>query len=291
MPRKTQKKSKKKELYCAPNRNQKGITCYSKEDLVFLTQAYNRTRPNEKQIGTAGKSKAQLWRALNSKLRNECEKEWCWLEQKFVPAPYAKVMLEETFRPEMPKDWKRNPYKWLTTSDIRKVMKQYEKKYPSFVFIGPVPVDCPSAITCPLSNFNVSRLVKKYNKTKLGVVFNLDAHNKPGSHWVALFADFHEPLIIYFDSVGLPPPKPIHRFIKKLQQSIKDYWENEKDRKRDVPILVNRTRFQFGMSECGVFCMYFLIDHLQGKGIKDMKRAKMTDKKVNKFRKKYYRPD
>ena len=25
------------------------------------------------------------------------------------------------------------------------------------------------------------------NKTKIGIIFNLDKHNKPGSHWVAMF--------------------------------------------------------------------------------------------------------
>jgi hypothetical protein len=281
---------KKDKLFCAPDRDGSGGTCYSKEDLLLLISLYNRKRPSKKQITVADKSKKQLWNALNNRLKDECSKEWCWLEQNFVPAPYASVLRKETFRPERPPEWKRNPYTWLTTIDIRDVMKQYELKYPSFVFMGPVPVDCPSSITCSLSNLNVTKLVKKFNKTKLGVIFNLDPHDKPGSHWVGMYADFQEPIITYFDSVGLPPPKQIRNFMNKLKKGIQQYWLKEKKKKRDVPIMVNRTRFQFGTSECGVFSMFFIIDHLRGKGIKVMKKKKVTDRKMNQLRKIYFRP-
>ncbi len=107
----------------------------------------------------------------------------------------------------MPQEWKDNPFEWLSTTDIKNVMKQYEKKYPSFLFMGPVPVDCPSAITCSLSGLDVEILINQLGKTKLGIIFNLDKHDEPGSHWVATFFDFKKCRILYFDSVGMPPPK------------------------------------------------------------------------------------
>ena len=35
----------------------------------------------------------------------------------------------------------KNPYAWLNSDDIIKVMNQYEKKYKNFKFIGPSPID------------------------------------------------------------------------------------------------------------------------------------------------------
>jgi hypothetical protein len=288
---KSKSKSKDKELFCSPDRDDSDGTCYTRDDLVFLSQAYNRSRPHDKHINVSDKSKMEIWKSLQERLKSECSKEWCWLEQNFVPAPYAKVMMNETFRPKMPREWKRNPYQWLTTPEISRVMKQYEKKYTSFLFIGPQPVDCPSKITCALSNLNVSLLINKLGKTKLGVIYNLDPHDKPGSHWVAMFADFLEPNVIYFDSVGIGPPNLIRRFMEKLKKSIEEYWLKEKKQKKNVPILVNRTRFQFGSSECGIFSMYFIIDQLGGNTLKELKDKKPTDKKMNQLRKKFYRPD
>jgi len=287
-PKTSKPRKGKKELFCAPDREGDGLTCYSREDLLFLAEAYNRKRPNSKHI-PLHLSKKDLWMSLQKRLSNECNTEWCWLEQDFVPAPYARKMLNETFRPEKPKEWNQNPFEWLTTVDIRKVMKQYEKKYPSFLFIGPVPVDCPTGITCALSGLDVNILVNRLGKTKLGVIFNLDPHNKPGSHWVAVYSDFLKGDIYYFDSVGIAPPKPIRRFLEKLKEGIERYHLTEFEQKKKVDILVNKTRFQYGSSECGVFGMYFIISNLEDRGVRTFKKKHVNDKRMNELRDVYFR--
>lgn len=288
-PRKPKKPRKlNKKLFCAPDRESDGITCYSREDLLFLVDAYNKKRPSSKHI-PLNLPKKKLWISLRDRLRKECSTEWCWLEQDFVPAPYAHKMLNETFRPEKPKEWDKNPFEWLTTVDIRKVMKQYEKKYTSFLFIGPVPVDCPSGITCALSGLDVKILIQRLGKTKLGVIFNLDPHNKPGSHWVAIYSDFITGDIYYFDSVGMNPPNPIRRFLEKLKDNIEKYQELEFGQVKKTNILINKTRFQYGSSECGVFSMYFIISNLENKGVKSFKKNKVNDKKMNEMRDVYFR--
>lgn len=278
------------ELFCAPDINSEGVTCYSKEDLVYLIKAYNKKRPKTHHIKIQNKSKKDLWLDLNNKLSKDCNNEWCWLEQNFVPAPYAKKHLKETFRPEMPNEWKENPFEWLTTTDINKVMKQYEKKYPSFLFMGPVSSDCPSEITCSLSGLDVEILINRLGKTKLGVIYNLDKHDEPGSHWVATYFDFKKGIISYFDSVGLLPPKLIMNFLKNMKKSCKKYFMNNLGIEKDVNIYVNTTRFQFGNSECGIFSMHFIISNLQGYNINQMKKNDVNDKIMNNLRKKYYRP-
>ena len=89
-----QKQELEQEMFCAPDINSGGVTCYSKKDLVFLIKAYNKKRPKSHNINFLNKSKKDLWVDLNRKLSRDCNNEWCWLEQKFVPAPYAKKWLE-----------------------------------------------------------------------------------------------------------------------------------------------------------------------------------------------------
>jgi hypothetical protein len=72
-------------------------------------------------------------------MKNVCNKESCWLKQKFTAGKVDD--LKESFAPESPEEWKSNPNEWLSSMDINKVMKQYEKAYKCFEFIGPSPID------------------------------------------------------------------------------------------------------------------------------------------------------
>jgi hypothetical protein len=279
-------------LYCSPDIKSNG-TCYTKEDLLFLVKSYNQNKNKKDNISFKNKSKKELWAELNKKLNKDCNNEWCWLEQKFVPAPYSKKT-KEKFKPIMPDEWKKNPFEWLSSVDIKNVMKQYEKKYNDFLFMGPVSLDCPSKITCPLSGLSVDILINKLGKTKLGVIYNLDEHDQPGSHWVSIYIDFKKCKVFYFDSVGLPPPKMILFFLNKMKKGCEEYYLKYLNKEVIADIYINNTRFQFGNSECGVFSMYFIISNLKGKiNLKNkniVMNKNINDSTMNELRKKYYRP-
>jgi hypothetical protein len=274
-------------LFCAPDIKSNG-TCYTKENLIFLIKSYNKNKLKKDKILLANKSKKKMWQDLNKKLSKDCNNEWCWLEQNFVPAPFAKKNIKEKFKPEMPKEWDKNPFEWLSSTDIKNVMKQYEKKYPDFLFLGPVPVDCPSSITCVLSGLSVEILINKLGKTKLGIIYNLDEHDEPGSHWVASYFDFKKCKILYFDSVGMPPPKMILSFLQKMKKGCEDYYLKYFNKTITTDIYSNNTRFQFGNSECGIFSMNFIISNLQGN--LNLNKNIVNDTVMNDLRKVYYRP-
>ena len=59
-------------------------------------------------------------------------------------------------------------------------------------------------------------------KTKVGIIFNLDPHNKGGSHWVALFVDCKKHKIYYFDSYGDPIPERIMRLVKTIKEQARE---------------------------------------------------------------------
>jgi Ulp1 family protease len=89
--------------------------------------------------------------------------------------------------------------------------------------------------------------MKKGGTEHIGICFNFDPHDKPGSHWVAAMLDLKEHVAYYYDSYGKGPPEEINRFFERCkQQGIKK-------------ILFNDIRHQRKMSECGMYSIYFMV--------------------------------
>ena len=295
-------------------------TCYSKESLVKMAKSYNVTVGNGggngkgevgvkgasglvnnlltmtngtrdgisdgisggKPIAYMGKSKKQIWDQLSDRLFNQCSgDEMCWADQSFVKKLGNKEINSKTFKPKMPESWKRNPNEWLNTSNINNVMRQYEDAHDDFLYLGTVPRDCPMGISCHLSNIDLKKLYKKHGVRRVGLIYNLDLHNQPGSHWVAVYMDLSRGTIIYFDSYADKPPKLIHDFIKKCITQMKDIGVNMKYQ-------VNERRHQYGGSECGVYSCYYLIKSLEGKTLKQFSARRVADRKMNQMRKQLF---
>jgi hypothetical protein len=83
----------------------------------------------------------EIWSELKEKMSNSCDRESCWLRSKFMEGNVDKELLNYTFAPKSPEYWKRKPNEWLSSLDIEAVMKQYEKFYKCFEFLGPSPID------------------------------------------------------------------------------------------------------------------------------------------------------
>ena len=106
----------------------------------------------------------------------------------------------------------------------------------------------------------------EHKPNNYGFVFNLDPHNKRGSHWVSMFLKLEDtgggPFIGFFDSYGQPPPKEISQLIHRLKKQIKDcYGINLKYK-------CNTVQHQHGHTECGVYCLYFIYQCLRGVDLK-----------------------
>jgi hypothetical protein len=145
-----------------------------------------------------------------------------------------------------------------------------------------------------LCDINIKDLQSK-NIDKIGIVFNLDTYDEPGSHWVALFADLNpsRPYIFYFNSTGASIPTEI----KKLVTRMKKQYGNTKPR---IKLLSNvGTSHQKGNTECGMYCLFFIITMLTGDSgfeqnmsldekIMLFKNAKIPDKYVEYYRNEYF---
>lgn len=254
-------------------------TCYTNKALMKIKHAYNRNNGGNRITANDPK---KVFDELKAKLAH-CDKEDCWLNE--LPESEKKYLDEEMFAPDQPADWKHNPNEWLSNIDILNVLRQYPQKYKNFRFIGPTPIDFETRLPeengkCvweDLCNFSLKSMIKQ-NINKIGIVFNLDEHNEPGSHWTSMFIDIKSHYIFYFDSAANETPDEIKDLVKKIQEQgemldkpIKfDYYEN-------FP-----TRHQNGNTECGMYSLFFIITMLTGKT--DFDKRMSLAKKIELFR-------
>ena len=197
-------------------------------------------------------------------------------------------MIKNIFRPFSPKSWKKKPYEWLSSIDIMKVMSQYEKKYNNFVFIGPSPIDFDDKKlfgTCvweKLCKFNLKKYIEN-NKSKIGIILNLDPHYKGGSHWVALFVDLEKKFIFYFDSNGDKIPKRIYILVNKIIKQGNNLNINLKYMSNEGK------EHQMKDGQCGMYSLYFIIELLKGiKKPEYFKNYRIKDEEMRDYRIKYY---
>lgn len=254
-------KTKKKTVIgrCSPKYNltkHKTGTCYDKSALIELINTYNLTNKENKITFKKTESVNSLWNKLNSKLNTKCSDEACWSE-----VTNNMSLLKKHFIPKKPNSWKNSPNEWLSTIDIENVLKQYEHKYNDFKFLGCVPVDFDTRLmpgVCvdkTLCSFELKDYLNK-NINRMGAVYNLDKHDEPGSHWVASYIDHNKKHVYYFDSVGDKPPSEIDNFSKKIVTQAKDLGYNYK-------YIINNKGHQKKNTECGVYCINFLINMLE----------------------------
>ena len=155
-------------------------------------------------------------------------------------------------------------------------MKQYEKVMDDFVFLGTVPSDCPTKISCELSKFDPEKM-KKNGITKVGIVYNLDQSYQNGSHWVAIYMDLLNNEINYYDSCANLPNKLIKQFIDNIAKKIEI-------KNKEVHIIYNDKKHQFGNSECGMYSMNFLLERLYGTTMFDISQMTIKDEDMNRLR-------
>ena len=179
----------------------------------------------------------------------------------------------------MPKSWNNDPDEWLTTINIEKVLDQYAESNKQFYFYGASPIDYDTRVVCDiykLCRININEHITN-GITKIGFVFNTDRSDQSGKHWISLYIDLvgknmKHPAIYFFDSVGNKPPKELNELINTIrsQKKFKYYY--------------NDIQHQEQNSECGIYCIHFLIYMLKNGNFKKYIQNKKSDKYISKYR-------
>lgn len=269
---------------CAPALGRRdGETCLPPAALERLRRAWNRTHPGDKITVRNHTRKnggsAPLWHELREAMKKhyKCDTEFCAVKKISGLSEKDKTELKPYFRPEKPKEWDKKPTLWLDNFNIEDVMNQYEEAVPEFEFIGPVPIDFDEntswgkCVVDELCKLDLRKAAEK-GKTKIGIIFNLDAHDEPGSHWVCAFVNYDLKEAYYFDSYGYEPQDEIVRFLTRCKEQgcERVYW--------------NDIRHQRKGSECGMYCLFTIICLLRGCPFYKICKRIVDDDTMNAFR-------
>ena len=285
------KSNKLKKLQCSPKDKNKinKFSCYTDETLIKLRDLWNERHPDN-LIKT--NNTQEIHKKLANNLSNVCNKESCWLKQKFTNHKLDE-QFSDSFAPESPDEWKKNPNEWLTSSDIINVMKQYEKAYKCFDFIGPSPIDFDTkkmfgeCVWDELCNFNLAEQIKN-GKTKIGMIFNTHPHTKPGEHWLSMFINIKKGKIFFFDSVGNKIPEQIMALVNRI-------IEQGNNLNPKINFIFDQNypvEHQYENTECGIYSLYFIIHMLEDKITEHyLKTHILRDDYIEKFRKIYFNDD
>lgn len=273
---------------CAPGKVFENGSCFTLNSLITMADAYNKDNPTNKiklnktyETLHPHKYKKYLVKEFQKKLQKECKSQQCWTMQSFM-RHISTIIQDEindfTFRPSGPE----GKFEWLNTMHIDDVMKQYEKKYPEFKFIGTVPIDFDDLPVLGIKDLNFGDLIKE-GKTKIGFVFNLDEHWKSGSHWVALYANLKDGEIYFGDSYGTRPDKRIRHLMNRINR----FCRSELGIKT-TDVNYNKVRQQFKNSECGVYSINFIVRLLKGTTLDEIMKNPVSDDRINKCRSVYF---
>jgi len=265
---------------CNPSTlKQTRTTCLPQEMLERLRVTWNERYPKNK-ITASIKRKEKLWAELRKRMRSQfdCGSEYCAVKELGL-SENADGDPKKYFRPEKPGAWAKDPTDWHDTLTIAQVMEQYEAAYPQFEFIGPVPIDFDSQLPNAWGKCVADELckidlaaIRAQGDTSIGIVFNLDPHDRPGSHWVCAFIDLIKNAAYYYDSYGYEPCAEIRRLLRRCREQgcTNIFW--------------NDIRHQKKKSECGTYCMYVILSLLAGKTFADICKNPVADDTMNALR-------
>lgn len=265
-------------LQCNPRTlRETRTTCLPHAMLLRLRDTWNDRNPTDR-IPLNPRTKEFIWAELRRRMRKEykCATEFCAVKE--LADPTLQAQATAYFRPEKPAEWERDPLTWHDTMSIARVMEQYEDAYPHFEFIGPVPIDFDArlpgwgkCVVDELCSLDLKAMHRR-GEHAIGIVFNLDPHNKPGSHWVCAYIDLLAGAAYYYDSYGMEPCAEIKRLLRRCR---------EQGCER---IVWNDIRHQRRESECGTYCMYVIISMLKGHSFADICKHRIDDATMNAFR-------
>ena len=288
----TKSKSHYKKDHCSPKKmkssSKQDMSCLNQELLYKISEVLNKFHGAD----IKGSDSGDLYEQICTKMEgiSKCKSEKCWLSFheliKNLSSDERKEF-KESFKHKMPDSWKKNPTEWLNTSDIEKCLEQYHDLYDHFKCYGALPMDfslkknndCVSGDLCKID-------LKKHfeeGKHNVGIVLNLDDHDEPGSHWVAIYIELlprnrDKPSMYYFDSIADKPTKEVNRFVKEIQKQYKDL------RNEEIEFLYNDIQHQKKNTECGIYCIHFITTMLEGVDFKEYIQEIKDDAFMQKFR-------
>ena len=297
------KQKNKSDMKCAPGLQYEAGSCARITVLIELAKAYNTSAQPADRIKLASnfellnpqKYKKYLVHQIEERIGDTCTTHKCWSKQQFIRYMDEKAreeFIKYTHRPDSP----QGKFEWLSTFDINDTMAQYEKEFTGFKFFGAVPMDFAELSGCEVGDINYAKYHKNGIKVgggngnntkryhKLGVIFNLDNHDQPGSHWTAMYTDLDKGNIFYFDSFGVKPEPRVRALMRQQAKYLESIGKSVDLIRADY----NKVQHQRGDNACGVYSINFLIRMARGDDFDKLCNKPIPDEKMNKCRLVYF---
>lgn len=281
-------------LYCTlkPNTD---YTCLSHKQLLKIARLYNTTYPDN-PINVDTSMKLLYQQLMNRNQQCKGKGDSCLIEQCFI-RKNSRIYQElgDSLLPIRPVGKKA----WLSTEDIDQFLIRLMKLNPNFLSFRPVPIDFMKPhVGCQyiksldqnlcLNRLNLKSLYQRGIR-KIGIVFNTDPSTESGQHWIALFIDLNRREINYWDSYGTcPAPSEITAFIETLKNQAQMIYQNNHAK---FMVNCNTIRHQYGDSECGVYCLYFIKKSLEDVSFDQIISNIINDEQMNSMREEFFRPN
>lgn len=278
--------------HCSPKKSKNTLSCIDHDILLKIANIFNKFYNANIDLN----DKKKLYKQISEKISSmsDCKSESCWVTLNEIIrhlTPDELNRFKNSFRPQMPRTWLKNKNEWASTSDIEKVLKQYEEHHKDFKCYGALPMDFDlkhgnSCVSGDLCNIDLKEHMEN-GKHKIGSVFNLDDHDEPGSHWVSLYMELkpccrENPSIYYFDSIADKPTKEINNLVDNLSEQYKSMTGE------DMEFLYNDIQHQKRNTECGIYSIHFITSMLEGKDFDDYIKEIKRDDYMEKYRDFYY---
>lgn len=198
-----------------------------------------------------------------------CESESCL----YTKSPFVELKSElKRFNPTGP--W--NSTEWLSNDNIDDVLRLYTKKFPRFYHVKFQMRDFKKQGR-ELANLDWTEIIKKYDC--MACVLNTDETGRPGEHWVCVFVDIKGRTVEYFDSAAQSPPQEFVDWVSDTAIQLADALG-----KAVKETIVTKVEHQQGDSECGVYCLYYIINRLNGVPFHVFEYRKIPDEDMVEFR-------
>ena len=266
-PSKTDKAPRNNGTLILPNTMDEKITsCTSTHSVIdTIIQQWNSHVTSKGPSFTVKKKSKQTIvdkeEELKKSITSFCQENKCDTDYNWLPSNISASM-KKYFRPFHSSEWNVSPNEWLSNFDIDAVLLQYNDVFPSFHYVTSSSIDYDTLIgddvcvTQQLCKLDIGALYESGIRT-IGIVFNLDKHTQPGSHWVTVCISLEQHLFAYVDSNGISAPPSIRRLYKTVvKQALEAGIVDDEDK---LEYIENFTRYQKTNTECGMFCIYFLI--------------------------------
>lgn len=225
----------------------------------------------------------------------------CILDALAQNVPCARKAVDRVrrraFKPAAPSQWEqcrgRNvlkcEYMWLSNHDIDDVMCNYMDAYDNFYFLGTFMIDfTETRRNIRRDHVDLAALdldAFPHERCVLGMIINTARTGHSGEHWVALAVHFDRTLgrgeVNYFNSAGILAP-----IYPSVLKAFEQLAISGKRSHITFTFRSSHVIHQLQKSECGVYCLYFLVHTLNHAF--DSIRSRITDRDIFQYRYKYW---